>query len=326
MEGRSVIVIDQEEIYTRLTMPRCIALMKEALAGLESGVNTQNVRTGMGLPQGALAFMPCCLGRRGTFGAKVIAVYPGNSAHGLPSHQGEVLLFDEATGRPVALADACAITEIRTAAASAAATDLLARKDSRHLAILGSGAQAVTHLEAMLAVRDIRRVSVWSYHREHGERYAENMLQRYPGLPIQVCDTPADAAREADIICTVCRSKEPFLFADMVKPGAHINAVGTCSPVSREASSDLVARSRLYADQLEACKAESGEYLIPLQEGVISDSHIVGSIGGVLSGTAPGRGNEEEITLFDSLGLAIEDVICADDLYRELVRSEKSRS
>lgn len=312
-----MIVIGREEIYEKLTMPRCIALMKEALAGLESGVNTQNVRTGMGLPQGALAFMPCRLGRRGSFGAKLIAVYPGNSARGLPSHQGQVLLFDEASGRPTALADACAITEIRTAAVSAAAADLLARKDSRRLAILGSGAQAVTHLEAMLAVRDISHVSVWSRHRDHGERYGEAMRAKYPGLPIEVYGAAADAVRDADIICTVCRSKEPFLFADMVRPGAHINAVGTCSPVSREVSSDLTACARLYVDQIEACKAESGEYLIPLQEGAIGEDHIVGSIGGVVLGTVPGRGSADEITLFDSLGLAIEDVICADELYRE---------
>ena len=311
-----MIVIDREEVYAKLTMPRCIELMKEALAGLEEGVNTQNVRTGMGLPQGALAFMPCYLGKRGVFGAKLIAVYPGNSARGLPSHQGQVLLFEEGTGAPIALADACAITEIRTAAASAAATDLLARPESVRLAMLGSGAQAVTHLEAMLAVRKIEQVSVWSFHREHGDRYASAMRERYPGLPIEVYDTPAEAASEADIICTVCRSRDPYLTKEMVKPGAHINAVGTCSPVSREVSTDLVAASRLYADQLEACKAESGEYRIPLQEGAIREDHIVGSIGGVILGKVPGRRSAEEITLFDSLGLAIEDVICADYLYR----------
>lgn len=319
IQEAAMIIITRDEVYEKLSMPRCISLMKEALSGLEDGTNSQNVRTIMDIPKGALAFMPCYLGARRSFGAKVISVYPGNSAEGYPSHQGYVILFDETRGEPAALADACAITEIRTAAASGAATDLLARQDSRHLAILGSGAQAVTHLEAMLSVRDIRSVTVWSYHRAHAERYADTMGQKYPALAISVCDTVAEAVREADIICTVCRSRDPFLFGDMVKPGTHINAVGTCSPTTREVSSDLTARSRLYVDQAAACKAESGEYLIPLKEGVIAGDHIVGSIGAVLLGAVPARQNDTEITLFDSLGLAVEDVICADDLYREHV-------
>lgn len=311
-----MIVIDRDAVYERLRMSRCIELMKEALADLDAGINTQNVRTGMGLPKGAIAFMPCYLGRRGCFGAKIIAVYPRNAQDGWPSHQGYVLLFTEEHGEPVAAVDACAITEIRTAAASAAATDLLARKDCRHLAMLGSGAQAVSHLEGMLTVRPIESISVWSYHREHAERYISSMKVKYPQLRFEVFDTPAEAVREADLVCTVCRSREPYLFADMIRPGTHINAVGTCSSVTREAASDLVAASRLYVDQIEACKAESGEYLIPLKEGLIEEDHIVGSIGAVVNGTAPGRQNDQEITLFDSLGLAIEDVICADELYK----------
>lgn len=315
-----MIVIDRETVREQLDMPRCIELMKEALSDLESGINTQNVRTGMGLPKGALAFMPCYLGRRRSFGAKIIAVYPRNSQEGWPSHQGYVLLFTEEHGEPVAAVDACAVTEIRTAAASAAATDLLAKKDCRRLAVLGSGAQAVSHLEGMLAVREIEDVNVWSYHREHAERYAAAMQAKYPQLRFSVHGTPAEAVRDADIVCTVCRSREPYLFADMIRPGTHINAVGTCSPVSREIGSDLMAASRLYADQIEACKAESGEYLIPLREGLIREDHIVGSIGAVLNNSAPGRQDNSEITLFDSLGLAIEDVICADELYREMTR------
>ena len=311
-----MIFIDRNEVYGKLTMKHCIELMREAFSGLEDGSNTQSVRTGIGLPEGGLALMPCSLGKRGTFGAKIISVYPGNSKEGYPSHQGGVLLFDGAHGEPVALADACAITEIRTAAATAAATDLLARQDSHVLAMLGSGAQAVSHLEAMLAVRKIREVLVWSYHRDHAVRYADAMRLRYPELTIRVCDTPEEAAQAADIICSVCRSREPFLTERMVKAGTHINAVGTCSPVSREVSSGLVAASRLFADQREACMAESGEFLIPLSEGLITADHIAGSIGEILNGKVPGRQNDAEITLFDSLGLAIEDLICADELWR----------
>ena len=317
-----MIVIDKDAVYRQLSMSRCIELMKEALSGLDSGVNSQNVRTGMGLPKGGLAFMPCYLGGRGTFGAKIISVYPGNSQAGYPSHQGYVLLFEAEHGTPVAAVDACAITEIRTAAASAAATDLLARKDCSRLAMMGSGAQAVSHLEGMLAVRPIRAVSIWSYHREHADRYAAAMREKYPQLAFSVYDSPDEAVRNADIICTVCRSRDPYLFADMIRPGTHINAVGTCSPVSREIASDLMAASRLYVDQAEACKAESGEYLIPLEEGLISEDHIVGNIGAVINGAVPGRRDDIEITLFDSLGLAIEDVICADELYKRSLEQE----
>ncbi len=320
-----MILIDKQAVYERLSMKRCVDLMKEAFADLETGINRQNVRTGMGLPKGALAFMPCYLGRRKSFGAKLISVYPGNASEGWPSHQGYVMIFDEEHGEPVAAVDACAITEIRTAAASAAATDLLARKNCTHLAILGSGAQAVSHLEGMLSVRPIDSVNVWSYHYDHAVRYAETMREKYPALEISIFDTPSAAVKEADIVCSVCRSREPYLFADMIRPGTHINAVGTCSPVSREVSSDLVAASRLYVDQVEACKAESGEYLIPLKEGLIREDHIVGSIGAVLNGDVQGRQNNSEITLFDSLGLAVEDVICADELYREISAIPESR-
>lgn len=318
-----MIIISKEEVHQALTMPRCISLMREALTGLEEGVNTQSVRSTMAMPTGLLGFMPCYLGARHKFGAKIISVYPENSKRGLPSHQGQVLLFEEETGEPVALVDAGAITDIRTAAVSAAVTDLLARKDSRHLAMLGSGAQAIAHLEAMLAVRDIQEVTVWSYPKAHGEQYVENMKKKYPKLPITLCETAADAVKGADIICTVCHCTDPILFGNMVSPGTHINAVGACTPTTREVSSDLVKLARLYVDQVEACRAESGEYLIPLKEGIITKDHIVGTVGAAMLGRIPGRLSPQEITLFDSLGLATEDVVCADALYQEKLAQEK---
>ncbi len=318
-----MIVISKEEVHQALTMSRCISLMREALSGLEDGTNKQSVRNTMAMPTGLLGFMPCYLGARHKFGAKIISVYPENSKRGLPSHQGQVLLFEEGTGAPVALVDAGAITDIRTAAVSAAVTDLLARKDSSHLAMLGSGAQAIAHLEAMLTVRDIQSVTVWSYPRAHGEQYVENMRKKYPHLPITLCETVREAVKDADIICTVCHCTDPILFGDMVRPGTHINAVGACTPTTREVSSDLVERSRLYVDQIEACLAESGEFLIPLKEGLITKDHIVGTVGAVMLNRVQGRRSSQEITLFDSLGLATEDVICADALYQEKLALQK---
>lgn len=315
-------VIEREEVYKNLSMEVCIQLMKEALAQLDEGTAKQIVRTGMGTPKGGLAFMPCYMGKTGNFGAKILSVFPGNGAQGYPSHQGYVMLFEGEHGRPVAMADAAAITEVRTAAASAAATDLLARRDSHRLAIVGSGAQARSHLEAMCQVRDIKEVTVWSYHRENAWKFVKEMEKNY-SQRFRVCETVEEAVREADIVCTVSRTREPIVKASYIRPGTHINAVGTCSPVSREVDSDLVAASRLYVDQVEACMAESGEYLIPLKEGKITESHIVGSIGGVVNRKVPARQNEEEITLFDSLGLAVEDLICAEYLYRKCENGEE---
>lgn len=308
-------IFSESDVYNLLTYPACIGLMKKCFSQLDKNEIQQPVRSGMGVSGGGLAYMPCYLAAENSFGAKIISVYPGNAAQGFPSHQGVVLLFEGKNGIPAVMADACAITEIRTAAASAAATDLLARKDSHKLAIIGSGAQARTHLAAIRTVRKIDEVTVWSYHKENAEKYAKEMSGKHP-VPITVCSTVQEAVQDADIICTLCRTKDPLLELSQVKPGAHINAAGTCSSSSRDLSSDLVAASRFYIDQMEACLAESGNYLIPLAEGRIHEGHIAGSIGEIINGKVPARRAEDEITVFESLGLAAEDVICADYLYK----------
>ncbi len=312
-----MLIFEKKEITEHLTYPVCIELMKKAFSDMEKGLTRQIVRTGMSLPLGAIAFMPCYLDDSKSFGAKILSVYPGNSKNGHPSHQGYVMLFEAEHGAPVAMADASTITEIRTGAASAAATDLLARKDSTKLAILGSGAQAKSHLAAMTCVRPITEVFVWSYHIENARKFITEMAPEYPCTFI-LCESVKEAVQNADIVCSVCRTRDPIIEADFIRPGTHINAVGTCSPISREVDSLLVSRARLYVDQREACKAESGEYLIPLSEGLITEDHIAGSIGEVQNGTAPARENDEQITIFDSLGIAAEDIICADYLYRKL--------
>ena len=308
-------IFERKEIEEKLTYPACTELMKKAFADLEEGRDTQIVRTGMGVQKGAICFMPACLGGNGSFGAKIISVYPNNAKDGYPSHQGYVMLFEAEHGSPVAMADADTITEIRTACASAAATNLLARKGSSKLAIIGSGTQARSHFAAMLAVRKIEEVVIQSHTRANADRFAAEMKVKYPDVKISVVDTVEEAVREADIICSVSRTRDPIISGEWIRPGTHINAVGTCSPVSREVDSGLVAKSRLYVDQVEACKAESGEFLIPLKEGRITENHIIGSIGSLVLGKCEGRTSDADITLFDSLGLAVEDVICADYLY-----------
>lgn len=304
-------IVEKEEVFARLTMPVCIELMREAFRLLETGAAQQPVRAMTKFPQGEVfGFMPAYLGSTDYFGAKVVNAMPQNVGTQYPSHNGYVIVFESAHGQCVGLADAGAITQIRTGAVSAVATDLLARKDSKVLAIIGTGAQGRSHLEAILCVRPgIELVKVYDVRREAAERYRSEMEARF-GCKIEICASTEEAVRDADIICTVTPSKEAYLQADWVKPGAHVNAVGTFSPTTREVTSELVARSRLYADQVEAMKKESGEYLVPLQEGLITESHIRGSLGSLLLGTAEGRVSDTDITLFDALGLATEDVIC----------------
>lgn len=307
-------IVEAAEVRQRLTMPACIDLMRTSLRELEAGSYTQPLRSIALLPGGEkFGFMPAYLGD--CFGAKVLSAFPQNAGTEYPSHIGYVLLFESTHGSFLGMADASVITEIRTGAVSGVATDLLARPDAHRLAIIGAGAQGRSHLAAMMAVRDIRSVAVYDQNAQAARRYCEEMAAQF-GIPVTAADSPREAVDGADIVCTVTPSREPYLEADWIAPGTHINAVGAFTPTTREVTSALVAKAKLYADQVEAMRKECGEYLVPLQEGLIGPDHIVGSLGDVLLGRAPGRSNEEEITLFDALGLAVEDVACAKYLCR----------
>ena len=306
-------IIEQEQVREILQPKACIELMKEAMAGLEKGEYAQPPRLITIMPNTAkFGFMPAYVGDY--FGAKVISAFAPNMGTEYPSHIGYVMLFESQHSTVAGMIEAGSITEIRTGAVSAAATDLLARKDAHHLALIGAGAQARSHLAAIREIREITAVTVYDLFPQAAERFKKEMEAKY-GVPVTVCGTVAETVKDADIICTVSPSKEPSLFASMVKPGTHINAVGTFTPTTREVSSDLVAVSRVYSDQTEATKRESGEYLIPLQEGRIKEDHIVGSIGELLLGKVRGRTDDSQITMFDALGLAIEDVACAKYVY-----------
>jgi len=301
-------IIEAAEVRERLTMPVCIELMKEALSKLEAGEAKQPLRSINPIPGGNLfGFMPAWL--EDYFGAKVITAFHKNQGTKYPSHMGYVMMFDSVHGVPVGMADCSTITEIRTGAVSAAATSVLAKKDAGIAAIIGCGAQGRSHLEAIRCVRPIREVRCFDIRPEAAELFAKEQGEKY-NLNVQTAASVEEAVRGADIICTLTPSKEPYLKAEWIAKGAHINAVGTFSPTTRELTSELIAASRLFADQVEAMEKEAGEYLIPLQEGLITRDHIVGSIGGVLNGKIQGRRDDQEITVFDALGLAIEDVIC----------------
>ena len=307
--------MDKRQVLRRLSMAGCIGLMRTVLQDDAEGKSRQYLRTVTPLPgNNLLGFMPAYLGTGDYFGAKVITVFPGNHQAGLPSHQGSGLLFDAEHGALRLMADGDAITQIRTGAVSAVATDLLARPDAKRLALLGAGAQGRSHLEAMALVRQLTEVTVWDVRPENARRFAAEMAEK-AGCPIRACSCAEEAVRDADIICTLTPSPTPVLESSWVKPGAHINAVGACSATARELSSDLVARCLLYGDSIESVEKESGDYLIPLSEGVIQKGHLRGTIGQLLCGEITGRTSAQDVTLFDALGLAIEDVACAKYLY-----------
>jgi ornithine cyclodeaminase len=243
----NVLVLNGEEVTRLLPMPECIQVMRDALAALARGEALVPLRTVMRVPgvSGFLGLMPGYIsplkGQEGALGVKAVSVFPGNAQRGIDTHQGAVLLFEADTGRLSALMDGAAITAIRTAAVSGVATDLLARRDADELAILGAGVQARTHIDAIAAVRPLRRVRIWSRNPEHTEALASELRRRF-NVPIETAASAEAAVREADIVATVTASPEPILERGWLKEGVHINAVGSSIPTSREIDSATMVR------------------------------------------------------------------------------------
>ena len=312
----NTLIIPQSLVPELLPMEACIDVMAEALLALAHGDAVLPLRSLVWMPDksGLLGLMPAYLGAPRSLGLKVISYLPGNHGTDRDSHQGAVLLFDTSTGGLLAVIDASSITAIRTAAVSGLATRLLAREDAGDLAILGSGVQASAHLDAMSVVRKLRRVRVCSLSREKAVAFARHH-EKALGIPIEAVAGGKEAVIGADIICTTTPSREPVLFSDWIAAGAHINAVGACFANTRELDTQAVVRSRLYVDRRESVLAESGDFLIPRSEGAIGDDHIVGEIGDILTGRVAARGSRDEITLFKSLGIAIEDLAAAHHIH-----------
>ncbi|HEY4954809.1 MAG TPA: ornithine cyclodeaminase family protein [Gemmatimonadaceae bacterium] len=317
-----VLFVNEAGVHELLSMRDCIPLMRDCLTSLANGDVVLPLRTKVRLPDGSgiLGLMPGYLGHPESFGLKVVTVMPGN--HGTPydSHQGVVMLFGVAHGEPLAIVDATAITAIRTAAASAAATEVLARPDAGDLALLGSGAQARTHLAAMQSVRTLRRVRVWSRTRANAERFAREQSER-SGVTIEVSKSAAEAVRGADLVCTTTAAREPILRGEWLAPGAHVNAVGACFSTSRELDTEAVRRARFFTDCRESCLNEAGDFLIPRSEGAIDDAHLLGDLGEVFLGKVPGRASRDDITIFESLGVAIEDLAAAHFIHRRALET-----
>lgn len=317
-------ILTERDVYKLLPMTECIDVMAETFKTLARGGGVNPLRTLLRFPDGngILGLMPAYLAAPKSAGIKVITVMPGNHGTDYDSHQGFVLLFEVEHGCPIAMLDASSITAIRTAAATGVATQILARKEAKTLAILGSGVQARTHLEAMCKVRDISEVRVWSRSADNTKSFAKRESGKY-GVPIQTAASAKEAVMNADIICTTTSAQQPILSGEWISPGAHINAVGACFPTARELDTAAVVKSRLFVDRLESALHESGDFLIPKKEGAIDDDHILGEIGDILLGKIEGRKSDDEITLFKSLGIAVEDLAVAHYIYEKAEKADK---
>jgi ornithine cyclodeaminase/alanine dehydrogenase-like protein (mu-crystallin family) len=307
--------IDRDEVARRLTYDVCIPLVRDAMIAFSRRETLQLLRSILPLSPGRLfGVMPGALGQGAPFGAKLISVYQDNFAKGEQSHQGLVLLFDPETGAPVCIVHAGEITAIRTAAASAVATQVLARSEARTLAILGYGEQGATHARAIAKVRALSAIRVWGRSGARAAAFAERM-QGELGVPVTPAREVEEAVGDADIICTVTTAAVPILKGAWVRPGAHVNLVGSSYAGPVEVDNDLVVRARFIVDSREGVLQQGAEFLRAKQAGLIDDGHIVAEIGQVLAGEVPGRRADEEITVYKSLGHIVQDLASAWALY-----------
>lgn len=306
------LLLNESAVRQSLDMPLLIDAMSGALSEFSAGRVTQPVRSVLevGADKNYFGVMPASIDGRAAVGTKLVTVYPSNHARGLTSHLATILLLDHATGGLLALLDGRYITEARTAAVSAISVKLLSRANATSLAILGSGVQAHSHLEAIRHVRALSDVRVWSPTAQHREAFARDAASTH-GLNMRACATASDAVRGADIIVLATASKTPVLADGDVADGAHICAVGACRPDQREMPTALVQRARVFVDSRAAALKEAGELIIPISEGAITSSHIAGELGDVINGTVNGRADQMQVTIFKSLGMAVEDVVAA---------------
>jgi alanine dehydrogenase len=331
-------LLTEADVRSVLTMEDLIETMRSALERFSHGRVTQPVRTIIPVQEDAfLGVMPAFVradaagavnaaqtpaaAPAAALGAKLVTVFNGNHARGLDSHLASIVLMDPTTGALLALMDGRYITEARTAAVSAVSSSLLARKTARSLAIIGSGVQARSHLEALSRVHSLRQVTVWSPQKAHRDQFvdwaqtASAVSDTSPTPSVVAVEHPGEAVVGADVVVLVTSSPTPVLESGWVKPGAHVISVGACRPNQREMDPDLVARARLFVDSRAAALVESGDVVLGMQEQRFGADHIVAELGELVAG-AQGRRTDTEVTIFKSLGLAVEDVTAADLAYR----------
>jgi ornithine cyclodeaminase/alanine dehydrogenase-like protein (mu-crystallin family) len=310
---REILVLDEAVVEELLDPAGCLAAMEQALVALARGEVFLPLRPMIRPPgeESVLALMSVHRGGdRPLYGLKTVAVFPANAARGLDPHQGTVTLYDGETGQVGAVLNASPITAIRTAAASALATQTLAREDAYVLAIVGAGHQARAHLRALAEIRDFDEIRIAS----RSGADAEALANVHPAA--RAASSVEEAVRGADVIATVTSSSEPVVDRGWIAEGAHINAVGACFPDTRELDAATVAASTFFTDRRESAENEAGDFLLAIADGAIGPDHIAAELGDVLTGAHPGRTSADEITVFESLGLAVEDLFAAEYVVR----------
>jgi ornithine cyclodeaminase len=312
-----MLVLSERDVRDLLTMDDLIEGMQEALAEFSSGRVDQPLRTVLeiGDERAFFGVMPAHIPKSGALGTKLVTVFASNHARGLPSHLATILLFDSMTGELLSVMDGRFITEARTAAVSAASARLLAREDAQVLAVLGSGVQARSHLDAFGRVRPLREVRVWSPNEDHRSAFARDMGTHTRAAVLPVA-SPREAVAGADLIVLATASREPVLRSEWVADGAHIAAIGACRPDQREMEGALVARARVFVDSRAGALAEAGDIVLAMRDGTFRGESIAGELGEVAAGTVAGRRSRSDVTLFKSLGMAVEDVAAAHLAYQ----------
>lgn len=307
-------ILSQQDIKASVNMPQAIAAVREAFIQVSRGraFVPQRIQVPVPARQGTSLFMPAYLESRGALGAKVVSVFPRNPDLGLPTIHAVVIVLDAETGRPESVLDGTYLTALRTGAASGLATDLMARPEARTLALFGAGVQGRTQIEAVRSVRNLDRLWVYDKDPERARALAKEYQETSPPLAVLVAETPSVAVREADIICTATTSATPVFEDADLKPGTHINGIGSYTPDAQEIPAETVLRAKIIVDSLHASLEEAGDLIIPLQQGCLSKEGIHGELGRVAGGEIPGRTSAGEITLFKSVGVAAQDVAVAD--------------
>lgn len=315
-------LLNEQHVHSLLPMPDLIAAMESALAKFSAREVLQPVRTVLtvGPTHAYFGLMPAYIPAPASMGAKLVTVFGENHKKNLPSHLATILLLDPDTGSLQAIIDGRYITEARTAAVSAVSARFLASPQASTLAIIGSGVQARSHLEAYQHVRQLKEVRIWSP-RESSRQQFVNDMSPHAGMPIVNAPTAEAAVRGADMVVLVTSSPTPVIDDAWVSPGAHVVCVGACRPTQQEMPPALVARSALYVDSKAAALVEAGDVVMNIAAGLFNESHIRGEIGDLILGRVPGRSSPSEVTVFKSLGMAVEDVVAADLVLRRAIES-----
>jgi len=311
-------VLSADDVRRSLPMADAVRAMKDAFRQFSAGQADVPLRSRVEVTDagGVALFMPAYLRGSRDLAVKAVSVFPRNAKRQLPTIHALVIVFDSQTGAPAALLEGATLTALRTGAASGAATDILANRSARVVSIFGSGVQARTQLEAVCAVRAVERVWIYSLDEPGARAMADQALKLMPGVDIRLAKSPAQAAGEADLICTATTSTTPVFPDHAVRPGTHVNAIGAYTPEMQEVDPDTVARSRLFVDSRVAALAEAGDLIQPIRQGRITEDWIQAELGEVISGERPGRTTPEEITLFKSVGLAVQDAVAAGAILR----------